>query len=159
LNFRDERYLPFEGAGAVSRWRIDLPRDTNAFDFNTITDVILRLQYTARDGGKGLADAARTSLQDDALATSGARLFSAKHEFAASWMQFINAPTTAALLLDFSKERFPFGLRGKDLSIDRIHLHLLLDGGAAISTPPSIHLTNTGSPSDPLTIRLMTLGK
>ena len=25
LNFRDERYLPFEYAGAVSRWRIELP--------------------------------------------------------------------------------------------------------------------------------------
>jgi Tc toxin complex TcA C-terminal TcB-binding domain len=25
LNFRDERYLPFEFAGAVSRWRIELP--------------------------------------------------------------------------------------------------------------------------------------
>src|SRR5260221_8170183 len=32
LNFRDERYLPFEGAGVISRWQIDLPRDTNAFD-------------------------------------------------------------------------------------------------------------------------------
>ena len=26
LNFRDERYLPFEGAGAISRWRIRLYR-------------------------------------------------------------------------------------------------------------------------------------
>lgn len=25
LNFRDERYLPFEGAGAISKWRLDLP--------------------------------------------------------------------------------------------------------------------------------------
>jgi hypothetical protein len=24
LNFRDERYLPFEGAGAISRWRLEL---------------------------------------------------------------------------------------------------------------------------------------
>lgn len=24
LNFRDDRYLPFEGAGAISRWRIEL---------------------------------------------------------------------------------------------------------------------------------------
>jgi hypothetical protein len=159
LYFRDERYLPFEGAGVVSRWRIDLPQDTNAFDFNTITDVILRLQYTARDGGKTLANAARSSLRDDSLATSGARLFSAKHEFAASWTQFINAPTTTQLLLDFSKERFPFQLRGKELSIDRINLHLLLDGSAAILTPPTITLAHTGSTADPLTIQLTTQGK
>lgn len=30
LNFRDERYLPFEGAGAISRWRIELPIQTKA---------------------------------------------------------------------------------------------------------------------------------
>ena len=25
LNFRDERYLPFEGGGAISTWRMELP--------------------------------------------------------------------------------------------------------------------------------------
>jgi len=24
LNFRDERYLPFEGAGAISTWQLEL---------------------------------------------------------------------------------------------------------------------------------------
>jgi hypothetical protein len=52
LNFRDERYLPFEGAGAISRWRIDLPKDCNAFDFNTLSDAILHLKYTAKEGAK-----------------------------------------------------------------------------------------------------------
>ena len=51
VNFRDERYLPFEYAGAVSRWMITMPPACNAFDFDTITDVILKLSYTARDGG------------------------------------------------------------------------------------------------------------
>lgn len=50
LNFRDERYLPFEGAGAISRWRIELSGkwktegesiDFSQFDFSTVTDVIL----------------------------------------------------------------------------------------------------------------------
>ena len=59
VNFRDERYLPFEGTGAVSRWRIELPPDCNAFDFDTLADVVIKLSYTARDGGKPLADAAR----------------------------------------------------------------------------------------------------
>ena len=27
LNFHDERYLPFEGAGAISKWRLELPKD------------------------------------------------------------------------------------------------------------------------------------
>ena len=51
MNCRDERYLPFEGAGEIARWRVELPRDTNAFGFDTISDVVLHLRYTAREGG------------------------------------------------------------------------------------------------------------
>ena len=51
-NLRDERFLPFEGAGAVSTWKLDLPKDYRAFDYNTISDVILHIRYTARQGVK-----------------------------------------------------------------------------------------------------------
>ena len=47
VNLRDERWLPFEGQGAISTWNLVLdPRDNN-FDFGSITDVILHLRYTA----------------------------------------------------------------------------------------------------------------
>jgi hypothetical protein len=51
LNFNDERYIPFEGAGAISEWLIELDRDSNQFDFNTISDVILHVRYTSKEGG------------------------------------------------------------------------------------------------------------
>lgn len=52
LNFRDERYLPFEGAGVVSsRWGLALPKEFRAFDYDTISDVVLHIRYTARDSG------------------------------------------------------------------------------------------------------------
>ena len=35
LNLRDERPLPFEGAGAISTWRIELPNDVPQFDFES----------------------------------------------------------------------------------------------------------------------------
>ena len=43
-NLRDERYLPFEGAGAISMWRIELPNRTNRFDPATIVDVVLHMR-------------------------------------------------------------------------------------------------------------------
>ena len=49
LNFRDERYLPFEGAGAISTWRLELPQAIRLFDYNTIADVVIHLSYNARD--------------------------------------------------------------------------------------------------------------
>ena len=54
LNFRDERYLPFEGTGAISIWRLELPSEIRQFDYNTISDVILHVKYTAREGGSSL---------------------------------------------------------------------------------------------------------
>jgi len=47
FSFRDERYMPFEGAGAVSSWHVALPRTVRSFDYSTISDVILHLSYTA----------------------------------------------------------------------------------------------------------------
>jgi hypothetical protein len=55
LDFRDERYLPFENTGVVSRWTLALPRETNRFDLSTIADVIVTLRYTATDAGAGSA--------------------------------------------------------------------------------------------------------
>jgi len=50
-NLRDECFLPFEGAGAAeSTWKLDLPKDYPAFDYATISDVILHIRYTARQG-------------------------------------------------------------------------------------------------------------
>ena len=54
LNFRDERYLPFEFCGAISTWKIELPPDNNAFDFDSLTDFVIKLNYTAREGGPAL---------------------------------------------------------------------------------------------------------
>jgi hypothetical protein len=50
-NLRDERFLPFEGAGAISKWHLELPNQFRPFDYMTISDVILHVRYTARQGG------------------------------------------------------------------------------------------------------------
>lgn len=48
-NPNGESYLPFENAGAISKWRVELPSDPE-FDPKTIADLVLSLRYTARDG-------------------------------------------------------------------------------------------------------------
>jgi hypothetical protein len=52
FNFRDERYLPFEGAGAISEWRLELPAELRQFDYNSIKDIVLHVSYTAREDGR-----------------------------------------------------------------------------------------------------------
>jgi hypothetical protein len=126
LNFRDERYLPFEGAGAASKWRIDLPKDCNAFDFETISDVVLNINYTARDGGRPLQDAARRSPQA-ASGTDRLRMFSLKHEFPTEWYRFLHPQDTVEnhdMQMDVSTERFPFQYRGRQINIGQVDLFL-----------------------------------
>jgi hypothetical protein len=91
LNFRDERYLPFEGAGAVGTWRIELPTAFRNFDYATITDVVLQLRYTARDGGGAFrtkVEAALRELLNAVATTAGTGLFQAfsfRHHFPDEW--------------------------------------------------------------------------
>lgn len=68
LNFKDERYLPFEGTGAISSWRLELPTEIKQFDYNTISDVIVHIKYTAREGGSVLKNAANETLKDQLVA-------------------------------------------------------------------------------------------
>ncbi|MGO3552011.1 neuraminidase-like domain-containing protein [Pseudomonas helleri] len=56
LNFdHDERYLPFEYTGAVSRWQLAFPNPKDqAILLGSLTDIIVHVRYTAKNlGGRG----------------------------------------------------------------------------------------------------------
>ena len=125
LSLRDERYLPFEGAGAISTWRIELHKETNRFDPATIADVVLHLRYTARDGGSAMHNAAwEATFDENAPATdqippvealaaprSLVRLFSVRHDFPDAWHRWLHPATPLSevvLDLDLSRNRFPY---------------------------------------------------
>ena len=55
------RLDPFERFGAISRWRLEAPLDTNAIDPQTITNALIRVDYNSLEGGTPLRDAARTA--------------------------------------------------------------------------------------------------
>jgi hypothetical protein len=55
----DERYLPFEGTGAVSSWTLNFPRHGSAQQqalFDGLQDIILHLRYRSMDGGQSFAE-------------------------------------------------------------------------------------------------------
>ncbi|WP_321493453.1 neuraminidase-like domain-containing protein [uncultured Desulfobacter sp.] len=142
LNFRDERYLPFEGAGVISRWCIELPEENNAFNLSTLSDVVLRLNYTSREGGQRLRKEAKESLnrlrqklkkvksnENDAqpgLNPALQRLFSARHEFQKEWYAFVQTKSNekAEMPLNITSEHFPFLFRGKNKDIHKINIFL-----------------------------------
>ena len=129
-NLRDERYLPFEGSGVISEWQIELPAnpskgDPCAFDYDTISDVILHLRYTARDGGALLRNRALddvTARIGDAEAAGSVRLFSIRHDFPGAWAK-LKAPTEALrreLALTLRDEHYPYWSRGRLNVVKRV---------------------------------------
>lgn len=119
LDFKDERYLPFEGQGAISSWRIDLPSKLRQFDYQTITDVVLTVKYTARDGGsamrdnvEGLLGAALQAMVVDKGVTGLAQAFNVRREFSDAWFRLrqtgsVPLAITADMLPGFSDGHSP----------------------------------------------------
>ena len=132
LDFRDERYLPFEGAGAISSWHLKLNHGFAPFDFATIPDVVLHLRYTAREGGGVLAQgakqefAARLSSISLAEGRGGlTRLFDLRGEFPDQWYRFLH-PTSPGgnqeITLGDLASRLPFFTRNRARKVRRIEV-------------------------------------
>jgi hypothetical protein len=107
-NLRDERFLPFEGAGAISTWNVGLP-PMPSFDYGTITDVILHIRYTARDGGRALASGALGTLKPKLPPSAPAPqaqlplLLNLRHDFPTQWYAFStgSGDFTATFTMDY----------------------------------------------------------
>jgi len=119
-NLHDERYLPFEYSGVISQWQLTLPAAIPQFDFDTITDVVLHIRYTAREGGEALKALAVTNLTNkikNAATVGSVRLFSLRHEFPSDWAKFKGATTPLApLSFNLLPQHFPFWAAKLNLS-------------------------------------------
>jgi hypothetical protein len=137
-NLHDERFLPFEGAGAVSTWNLSLPAQVRSFDYLTISDLILHIRYTARDAGDPLCTAATNSLKT-MLKQSGssgqALLFNLRYDFPTEWSAFVNG--TGDFTVTLAKSLFPYAVQAvTDLRIDSLTLYT--DVPASAAAAPSL---------------------
>src|SRR5262249_37350012 len=106
-------------AGVISELEIELSteKELRQFDYSTITDVILLINFTAKEGG-GLFKEKATAYIKDFMRNVGElteqpfmRMFSMRHEFPSEWHKFFHpAAEGGEQILDFtiSKGRFPF---------------------------------------------------
>ncbi|MEZ5934533.1 MAG: neuraminidase-like domain-containing protein [Alphaproteobacteria bacterium] len=47
LDYNDPLLLPFEGLGVETGWTLDLPRAANSFNYDSLVDVLVTIEYTA----------------------------------------------------------------------------------------------------------------
>lgn len=140
FSFRDERYMPFEGAGAISSWQLSLPKNFRPFDYQTITDAIVHIAYTAEYDG-GFAE----NVEADNATTAGTianilanntmtRTFSLRQEFPSQFARLLHSALNTEVQIEITSRHFPFFLPPDKLEIATAKL--------VLSTPTAQTATN-----------------
>ena len=128
LDFRDERYLPFEGVAldGGTTWEFTLP-GTRTFDYNTISDVILHIQYTAKEavptGGTGPSTPPLVAMPPG----TRLQLLDVRHDFPEAWRRLREGSRSERVAL--RDELFPYFVRSGSLT--GLKLHRDPEGGGA----------------------------
>lgn len=137
FSFRDERLLPFEGMGAISSWSLRLPQKLRSFQYGTISDVVLRIAYTAREdevlrsGVDSSTGAILRRLQDAAPRVA----ISLRRDFPVEWSRFRDAVPTAdgfySAAITLTEQNYPWWLRNRLVEEEDLALHVLFDKAPA----------------------------
>lgn len=118
LNFNDARYLPFEGTGAVSSWMLEMPLAENSINFESLSDIIIQMKYTA------LAPSA--PFKAYVIGKRGnfncSRIFSLAQEFGPAWQEFVQS--TNPQPLEFSVDPSKWRMNMSGFSITGLSLYL-----------------------------------
>ncbi|TDW49140.1 hypothetical protein EV144_103667 [Flavobacterium sp. 270] len=146
LNFKDERYLPFEGTGAVSSWRLELPTEIKQFDYNTISDIIMHVKYTSREGGSSLKTASNATLKTrleeikQGLSTTGLHVIqNLKADKPNDWHLLKNNGT---IDLTIDKFRLPYLVQ----SIDGVAIEIVMFVAKVKGNPASFKIKIDNAP-------------
>ena len=128
LNFGDERYLPFEGTGAVSNWRLELNGMKGSYNPADLLDVTVKLRYTAKQGGSRFANEVKGVLKPY-HATS---FFDLAYNFPDQWAALTSGDVDEAEIT-FTRDMFPNMSSSKIIGLF-MHYEYADDQGGAIFT-------------------------
>lgn len=138
LNFTAERYMPFEGTGAVSDWTLSIPPENNRINLDQLSDVIIELKYTALDGvGKNKVN---DLLRKYNVQFASKLYLNARQMFASDWQAFMTPqgpPVTQTLSLGLTRTMFPYF---KSMTANTAAIRLTTAAGVTLSGPSFIAL-------------------
>lgn len=125
--------LPFEGLGVASNWVLSMPKAANAFDFNTIADVVLTIEYTAIYSDDYRQQVVQRLNADRTF--DGERAFSMRHHFADEWYSlhhpelFDDANRRLRPVLKFMRSDYPPNLLEGSLKLSHLTLYVARSDG------------------------------
>ena len=114
--------LPFEDLGVDASWEFVMPKASNPFDFNTIADVQLAIDYTALDS----PDYRQQVVQKLNSSVSAVRAYSFRYQFADGWYFLSNSTkSTTPMKVPFETTAadFPPNVDPTSLSIAQVVMY------------------------------------
>ena len=143
LDPQPELLMPFEGLGVETHWELRMPKAANPFDYNSIADVLVSIDYTALHN-EDQAERVKRELGRNA---SYDRAFSFTRELSDAWNILSKPKPGAALTAAFTTTRADFAPNLTDLSIQHVTLMFTLSDGPALTiTVDHLRLLQKGQP-------------
>jgi len=82
-----ETCLPFEGTGVVSSWQLRMPKQSNLFSYESISDIIIHIQYTGYEDRR--QEELVTSLLAEYYPRRSGFCLNLKQFYGFAWKQFL----------------------------------------------------------------------
>lgn len=128
FDVQSEMLAPFEGIGVDTIWEFKLPKAANQFNYDTIADVLVTLDYTALFS----YDYRETVIAGMRPTLDAERGFSFRHDFADAWYDLINpalSPIPMTVRFRTTYDDFPANL--DRLAIRNVALGFLRKDGTS----------------------------
>jgi hypothetical protein len=144
LDTQSEMLLPFESMGVDTSWELQLPKAANPFDFNTIADVLVTIEYTALNS----FDYRQQVIQRIDRKISSDRSFSFRQHFPDAWYDLNNPEIfeeQKQMVVRFESVRGEFPPNVEDLKIQQTVLYLARKDGLFFEIQVAhLHFTEKG---------------
>ena len=101
LDAQTELLLPFESMGVATTWEFSLPKAANAFDFDSIADVLITLEYTALSDN----DYRQQVVQRLPKQASLNKAYSVRRDFPDIWYALSNPMESSEPVIQYRSER------------------------------------------------------
>ncbi|MCF6442145.1 hemopexin repeat-containing protein [Pseudoalteromonas luteoviolacea] len=137
LNFHDERYLPFEGTGAVSNWRLALNGHKGSYNPDDLVNVIIKARYTAEQGGQRFANEVKGLLKPYHANT----VFDMANHFPHAWLGLTQGGETE-VQIQLTQDMFPNMSSSKVIGMLVRYQYAEQSQGAVLNINDALQLNN-----------------
>jgi len=134
--------LPFEAMGVDTTWEFRMPKAANLFDYRSLADVLITIEYTALNS----VDYTQQVIQRLSSTLSADRPFSFRNELADQWYDLHNPdPTAASITVSFNTNRDDFSPNIEDVRIQQVVLYFSQANGQLFEVQVShLYFTQQG---------------